>query len=260
MEKNKKAKVLFVIEDNLFHVSEFIDGFLKRKSKNYFISDVFLVKKIKKEQNINRFMLDSFFKLEVSEITKFIFYIVLRLFQRFFYPSKYNPEIIIKKYNIKVKKISYKLSNYQKFIKSIDPDIIVNSSSLYFTKDIIHNQKFKCINRHSSLLPAGGGFFPIFYALAYNEPLGTTVHYMVDRIDQGEVIIQKRILKLENYNSLFELYKKSFNDSIELIPKAIDIILKRKKHIKLKNIFASYRSFPKENDWKAFRKKKVKWI
>ena len=138
MEKNKKAKVLFVIEDNLFHVSELIDGFLKRKSKNYFISDVFLVKKIKKEQNINRFMLDSFFKLEVSEITKFIFYIVLRLFQRFFYPSKYNPEIIIKKYNIKVKKISYKLSNYQKFIKSIDPDIIVNSSSLYFTKDIIY--------------------------------------------------------------------------------------------------------------------------
>ena len=168
-------------------------------------------------------------------------------------------ESILNKSQINFKTINLKLSSYLDEIINCNPDLIINSSSLYFNETVLNLPKFGCINRHSSILPAGGGFFPIFYGLIYDEPVGTSIHFMSKNIDKGEVIIQRKIDK-SKYKSIYELYEKSFKDSADLIHKSIEIIYKKKKYIKYDNVKYSYRSFPTSYDWKIFRQRKYKWI
>lgn len=49
-----------------------------------------------------------------------------------------------------------------------------------------------CINIHNGLLPAYQGMLPSFWVLANGEQLtGTTVHYMNEAIDAGDIIVQE---------------------------------------------------------------------
>ncbi len=50
-----------------------------------------------------------------------------------------------------------------------------------------------CINIHNALLPAYQGMLPSFWVLANGERFtGTTVHYMNERVDAGDIILQER--------------------------------------------------------------------
>jgi len=50
-----------------------------------------------------------------------------------------------------------------------------------------------CINIHNALLPAYQGMLPSFWVLANGERFtGTTVHFMNEEIDAGDVILQER--------------------------------------------------------------------
>lgn len=255
----KKFKVLLVLEDNTFFIADFLNKLLNIK-KNYFeIKYIFIVTKVKKKQNINYYMIRNLLNLHAREFFKLIFKFFQNKYRKLT-NDKYNLGKIISKKNIKYKKINYKISNYYDEIVNINPDLIVNSSSLYFIEKIIKLPKYGCINRHSSILPAGGGFFPIFYALVYDEPVGTTIHFMKKNIDKGEIIIQKKINMNDKINTVFKIYEKSFSDSSFLICDAIKLIFYKKDFFKYKKVKSSYRSFPLKKDWKIFRKKQLKWI
>ena len=261
MKKNKKKlKVLLIIEHNTFFISEFVSKFLEFKSKKYIIDHTFIVKKVKTSQNINFYMLKNFFFLTFKEKIIFLKKIILRNIVFLMQSQKYNLKKIIKSHKINITEIRKPLSSYRKLIKKIKPDIIINSASLYIKKDILKIPKFGSINRHSSMLPAGGGFFPIFYAITYKEPIGTTVHFMSENIDKGMPIIQKKININKKNDTVFKLYEKSFADSPKLIDKAINLVINKKKFKINKNIKPSYRSFPKKEDWEEFRKKNIPWI
>ena len=254
----KKIKVLLVIEENLFFIPEFLHDLLSTQSYLFKIKNIFIIKKIKAKQNINLYLIKNFFHLTIREL-----YLMLLLFLKkkiIQFMKKKKLEEIIKSFNIKYYVIREKISNYEWLIKKIAPDLIVNSGSLYFKDNIIKIPKYGCINRHSSVLPSCGGFFPVFFGIANNEPLGTTIHFMNKNIDQGNIIIQKLIpKKISKTKNVYKIYQKSFADSAKLISKAIELLLE-KKFTKEEKVMPSYYTFPNSLDWNKFRSKNGIWV
>lgn len=91
----------------------------------------------------------------------------------------------------------------------------------------------KIINTHPSLLPNYGG--KGMYGVKVQEAVmnakekyaGCTVHYVDDKIDNGEIILQKKI-KI-NYNETpWELGGKIFNEENKLLVEAVKIIMNKK--------------------------------
>lgn len=146
-------------------------------------------------------------------------------------------------------------------LKKSRPDIIISSCPQIFKKELLNVPKAACINRHSSLLPQYGGLMPVFWAMLNDEKeMGVSIHKMVEKIDEGEIITQEKI-KINWGDSLYDLYKKCFEICPGLVLEAIDILEHNKKFkIVNKNTEKTYFSFPKKEDIKLFRKKGKKFL
>jgi len=77
-------------------------------------------------------------------------------------------------------------------INSYHPDVIV---SVFFNqrlhRDVLNLPRLGCINLHNSLLPKYAGIDPSFHAVADGETVvGSSVHFMEERLDSGPVIGQ----------------------------------------------------------------------
>ena len=65
------------------------------------------------------------------------------------------------------------------------------------------------INLHGALLPRYQGIFPSFWVLAKGEPeTGVTVHWMDERLDHGDVLIQ-RTVPIEPGDTVHSLVRRS---------------------------------------------------
>ena len=65
------------------------------------------------------------------------------------------------------------------------------------------------INLHGALLPRYGGIFPSFWVLAKGEgETGVTVHWMDDKLDHGDVLIQ-RTVPIEPGDTVHSLVRRS---------------------------------------------------
>ena len=109
-------------------------------------------------------------------------------------------------------------------IEKFNPDIIF---SLYYRKilkqEILDIPEMGCINIHPALLPKGRGPAPsLWNVLNGDEYAGTTIHYMVEGVDAGDIIDQKkvRIGEMTGYDlnvCLGELGFELFKDNFEAI-------------------------------------------
>lgn len=190
-------------------------------------------------------------------IKKIFFNYTKQIFSKF--NIFFSVKLVLLKFNIDFFEIEFDINKikYLKKIYEINPDLIISSCSLIFYNKILSLPKFGCINRHSSLLPNNGGLYPIFHAISKGEQYsGITIHYMTSKIDQGKILAQKKILNRDN--NLSKIYKDCFLKSSELILLAINN-LENKRYLKEK-YKKSYNSFPNNDDWKAFRKNKGKFI
>lgn len=79
-------------------------------------------------------------------------------------------------------------------LASLEPDIIISvAAPQIFRKELIDLAKHT-INIHAALLPQYRGMMPSFWVLAKGEEkTGVTVHHMNERVDVGNVILQKTI-------------------------------------------------------------------
>ncbi len=133
-------------------------------------------------------------------------------------------------------------------------DIIISSNGQIFKKDLLKLPKVAAINRHSALLPSYGGVLPIFWAMKKKEKkLGTSVHYMVEKIDKGDILAQYSF-ENEKGSSLFENYMYAFNLSIPATIDAIENILNKKTIKKFRHNKNEYFSFPERKMIKMFKK------
>lgn len=114
-----------------------------------------------------------------------------------FFKDIFNPSVdftIIKSkklYDIKGESV-----NGEKFFKEIrklDPDLIIVGSWAEKFKNGILNA-IPCINFHPSLLPKNRGANPYFWSIYLNQKVtGLSVHFMDEKFDRGDIILQEAI-------------------------------------------------------------------
>jgi len=80
-------------------------------------------------------------------------------------------------------------------LKSLNPDVLIVSGwGEILKKEIIEIPHVACINVHPALLPTHRGSNPVSSVLRENEKVsGVTFHYMVGKIDGGDIIEQAEI-------------------------------------------------------------------
>jgi len=206
---------------------------------------------------------------DVFGLKDFLIYTFLFLHHKFFdlwtltncNRYSYSIRSIARKYRIPV----YKLKNINssssiRFLKSLKPEVLVSvAAPQVFGKELIHLAKHT-INIHASLLPRFRGMMPSFWVLAKGESkTGVTVHYMNERIDRGNIILQKVIL-ISPKETLHSLQIKVANKGAEALIEALSKIEKGEKAIIVPNEGGNYYSFPTKEAAKEFRARGWRFI
>lgn len=78
-------------------------------------------------------------------------------------------------------------------LKSHKVSVVFSLTSHIYKKEILNIEGMKFYNFHPSILPENKGRFPIFWAFMNNNDQGFTCHEIVDKIDSGGIINQKKI-------------------------------------------------------------------
>ena len=138
----------------------------------------------------------------------------------------------------KKKKIIKKLLSL--FLK-LSPDVIITCHFNYiFQNYFLKTAKFGCINLHPSLLPLYRGQSPQHWPIIYNDKYyGLSVHFMTSKVDEGNILYQKKILKPKNIyvyelqSNLRKFYFHAILSSLRLVQSG----LKGKKQNKKKTIY-----------------------
>ena len=135
------------------------------------------------------------------------------------------------KYNIKKKVLNFKNKNLTEnnllgILKINNIEIICLAGFMkILSKNFIKKFKGKILNIHPSLLPKYKGLNTHKKVLNNKEKYsGCTVHFVTDKLDSGEIIIQKRVKILKNETEA-SLAKKILAQEHKLYPKAIVKIL-----------------------------------
>lgn len=93
-------------------------------------------------------------------------------------------------YEIKTNSVNSK--KFRKEVKKLSADLIlVGSWSEKFSTETIELTKYGAINCHPSLLPKHRGANPYFWQIySGDKKAGITFHYMSEKIDSGEILMQ----------------------------------------------------------------------
>ncbi len=138
-------------------------------------------------------------------------------------------------------------------------DVLVSSNSLILPQEVLSAPTLGCLNRHSALLPAYGGLWPVFQAVREGRDLtGVSVHDMTDSIDRGCLRSQSEI-PISSNQTLFEIYESTFQLSSQAIVNAIASLLANES-VQSNGQIPSYFSMPTKSHWREFRKRGRRFV
>ncbi len=112
-------------------------------------------------------------------------------------------------------------------LREISPDLsAIVAFGQILSKEILELPKYGCINLHPSLLPKYRGAAPIPWAiLAGEEKTGVTTFYLSEKVDSGNIILQKEE-KIRKDDTTATLSKRLAETGAELLIETIDKIEK----------------------------------
>jgi folate-dependent phosphoribosylglycinamide formyltransferase PurN len=138
-------------------------------------------------------------------------------------------------------------------------DVLVSSNSLILPQEVLSAPTLGCLNRHSALLPAYGGLWPVFQTVREGRNLtGVSVHDMTETIDDGCLRSQSEIAISSN-QTLFEIYESTFQSSSQAIVRAIASLLANES-VQSNGQTPSYFSMPTRSHWREFRKRGRRFV
>ena len=133
----------------------------------------------------------------------------------------------VKKYTLKNKIKTLQPSNLmdEEFInqiKGLKPDLIIVVAFRKLPAEVFNIPRHGTINLHASLLPNYRGAAPINWCLMNGEiKTGVTTFYINEKIDQGDILLQKEIM-IKNEDDFGSLYTKLSEVGAELVVKTIE--------------------------------------
>ena len=69
-----------------------------------------------------------------------------------------------------------------------------------------------------ALTPHNRGWFPQVFSLINGKPCGVTIHEIDEKLDHGDIIVQKEVVA-EPWDTSLDVYNKILNTEVELIEK-----------------------------------------
>ena len=132
-------------------------------------------------------------------------------------------------------------------IKNLNPVLIVVVAYKKLPKILYEIPKYGAINLHASLLPNYRGAAPINWCLMNNEKFtGVTTIRINERIDCGEILMQKKIL-IDKNDDFETLKNKLAIIGSKILYRTIDLIFKNKIESKQQIISKNDKKAPKLN-------------
>ncbi|MFD1038038.1 methionyl-tRNA formyltransferase [Virgibacillus byunsanensis] len=145
--------------------------------------------------------------------------------------------------------------NYQEIVK-YKPDLIVTAAyGQILPTALLDSPTFGCINVHASILPELRGGAPIHYAILQGKKeTGITIMYMVNKLDAGDILTQRKI-PIETNDHVGTLHDKlsvtGADLLIQTLPQLFDQKLNPVKQDESNATFASNIKRDQEKiDWK----------
>lgn len=142
-------------------------------------------------------------------------------------------------------------------IREHQPDIIVSVACPYILKkELLSLTRMGCVNIHHAPLPHYRGMMPTFWQLYHGEKkVGVTVHTMVDKIDEGDVLLRDQLEVIPG-ESLDQLICRSKKHGAHCMAKALRSLITGE--LKTEPIIAeqgSYFTFPTGTEIREFHRK-----
>ena len=145
------------------------------------------------------------------------------------------------------------------YVKKIGSKFMVSYNYKYLIQEeIIDYVHAKVINLHISFLPYSRGAYPNIWSFLEDTPKGVTIHYVDEKIDTGDIIVQKQIFMDENNETLKSYYEILHREIQKLFKKNWSKIKKSeiapfpqigKGTFHIKNDFSKFEPFIKEKGW-----------
>ncbi|MFI5219328.1 MAG: methionyl-tRNA formyltransferase [Bacteroidia bacterium] len=134
---------------------------------------------------------------------------------------------------------------FLEFLRSLQPDIIINQSQFILQKELLDIPKSGVLNRHNALLPKNRGRLTPFWVLFKKEKeTGVSIHFVDEGIDSGDIIVQERF-PVEKNDTFKTIVNKNYRIASAAMLRALDIVEKGNfERIKNNNANSSYNTVP----------------
>ena len=178
----------------------------------------------------------------------------------------YSVEAVAAAYKVPLSKIQkINSSDALEIMRDDEPEIVVSlSASQIFSKKVINVPKYATINVHNAPLPEYQGLMPSFWVLCHGrKETATTVHLMAEKIDAGDIILQKKV-PIDNDETLDSLIKKTKILTVDALLETFKLFLEhngKPPTILISPAKATYFGFPTKADIKNFKRsgRKILW-
>jgi folate-dependent phosphoribosylglycinamide formyltransferase PurN len=160
--------------------------------------------------------------------------------------------------------VSYQTVNNEQILSlltEIEPDLLISvSCPQKIGEAMVALAKRGAINVHSSLLPRYAGLAPYFWVLSRGEKeTGTSVHYITDKFDGGNVLAQRR-MPVQPGISAFELFERLARAGGEALIEAIEAAARGDAGEKQRAVDRSYYSHPTLRSYFELRRRGYRLI
>jgi methionyl-tRNA formyltransferase len=138
-------------------------------------------------------------------------------------------ESVVKKYALSkeitiLQPTNLKNQGFQQELENLKADLQIVVAFRMLPKAVWKMPKLGTFNLHASLLPSYRGAAPIHWAIINGETkTGVTTFFIDDKIDTGEIILQKEI-SIDNDETVGSLHDKLMFLGADLVTKTVDLI------------------------------------
>lgn len=243
-------KVAIITEEDMFYVREFFIKFFPQAEKaNYDLSGITILPAFKK----------STVQLAKQMYGFYGPYHFVRIGFQYVWKKLIGTTIrsLSSDYKIPLKDVtSVNSDEYINWIKENEIDVIISvAAPEVFKKRLLDAVPHGCINSHSALLPENRGMMPVFWGLFKgSEEIGITIHTMDEKLDQGDIILQKSV-PVQN-ESLHEMILKTKRMSADMMHEVLTELASNGTIEKTPMAEGgSYQTFPTPAEVKEFKKR-----
>ena len=249
-------KVVIITQNEPLYIPLMIRDILEEKKE--FITEIVVVPPHVKTKSMSGTFKQRLLVFGLGYVLKIRYLVVIMKLKRKLGMLKRPSSVqdVSRKYNVKYQEIdSVNSEEFLSHLQKENIDLIISlSPPQVFKKRILEIPKLGVINLHGALLPYYKGLQPSFWALAKGEKItGCTVHTMDEKIDEGNILVQKTN-KINLDDTQFSIIYKNKKLGTRAILEAIELF-KSGEYIKIQKPMpkgGSYYSFPTKNDVKAF--------